>query len=267
MSRAAERVGRTQAALSQQVKRLEMAVQQTLMIRTGRGITLTMHGERLLLHAQKILRTHDEAIAELLGVSLSGNIRFGCPDDYARIFLPPLLQTLRPTAPAGVRRSRLCIDAAADGEAEGPHPGHRHRLAIPTARSATSSCVASRSSGSASRGATPTTAIHCNWRYPISTRWITRQRRRGWSVPGASIASLMRAAASRDSWQWSARARRSPCSRTQLCRRICRYCRHRQGCRSCRRWASASGRSRTTLRDCCAASRLTFARCCRRCSE
>jgi DNA-binding transcriptional LysR family regulator len=52
MSRAAERVGRTQAALSQQVKRLEMAVAQTLMIRTGRGITLTMHGERLLLHAQ-----------------------------------------------------------------------------------------------------------------------------------------------------------------------------------------------------------------------
>ena len=93
MSRAAERVGRTQAALSQQVKRLEMAVAQTLMIRTGRGITLTMHGERLLLHAQKILRTHDEAIAELLGQSLSGNIRFGCPDDYARLFLPPLLQT------------------------------------------------------------------------------------------------------------------------------------------------------------------------------
>jgi DNA-binding transcriptional LysR family regulator len=36
MSRAADRVGRTQAALSQQVKRLELAVQQTLMIRTGR---------------------------------------------------------------------------------------------------------------------------------------------------------------------------------------------------------------------------------------
>lgn len=93
MSRAAERVGRTQAAMSQQVKRLEAAVQQTLMIRTGRGITLTMHGERLLLHAQKILRTHDEAIAELRGESLSGNVRFGCPDDYARIFLPHLLQT------------------------------------------------------------------------------------------------------------------------------------------------------------------------------
>lgn len=93
MSRAADRVGRTQAALSQQVKRLEIAVQQTLMIRTGRGITLTLQGERLLQHAQKILRTHDEAVAELMGVSLEGNLRFGCPDDYARIFLPPLLQS------------------------------------------------------------------------------------------------------------------------------------------------------------------------------
>ena len=93
MSRAAEQVGRTQAALSQQIKRLEMTVQQTLLIRTGRGVTLTLHGERLLAHAQKILRTHDEAVAELMGESLSGNLRFGCPDDYAQVFLPPLLQT------------------------------------------------------------------------------------------------------------------------------------------------------------------------------
>jgi DNA-binding transcriptional LysR family regulator len=93
MSRAAEQVGRTQAALSQQIKRLEMTVQQTLLIRTGRGVTLTLHGERLLAHAQKILRTHDEAVAELMGESLSGNLRFGCPDDYAQVFLPPLLQS------------------------------------------------------------------------------------------------------------------------------------------------------------------------------
>jgi DNA-binding transcriptional LysR family regulator len=93
ISHAAEQVGRTQAALSQQVKKLEMTVQQPLMIRTGRGITLTIYGERLLAHAQKILRTHDEAVAELVGVSLSGNVRFGCPDDYARVVLPRLLQS------------------------------------------------------------------------------------------------------------------------------------------------------------------------------
>src|SRR5208282_3357406 len=92
MSRAAEQVGRTQSALSQQVKKLEIALQQNLMVRSGRGVTLTVQGERLFTHAQKILRAHDEAVAELLGESLSGNVRLGCPDDYARIFLPPLLQ-------------------------------------------------------------------------------------------------------------------------------------------------------------------------------
>lgn len=93
MSRAAERVGRTQAALSQQIKKLENAIQQPLMVRSSRGVTLTSHGERLLIHAQKILRAHDEAVGELLGVRLLGNVRFGCPDDYARVFLPPLLQS------------------------------------------------------------------------------------------------------------------------------------------------------------------------------
>jgi len=93
MSRAAKQVGRTQAALSQQIKKLEQTVQHPLMIRTGRGIALTIHGERLLAHAHKILRTHDEAVAELTGASLSGRLRFGCPDDYARIFLPGLLQS------------------------------------------------------------------------------------------------------------------------------------------------------------------------------
>jgi len=93
MSRAARQVGRTQAALSQQIKKLEQIVQQPLMIRTGRGVALTLHGERLLAHAHKILRAHDEAVAELTGASLSGRIRFGCPDDYARIFLPGLLQS------------------------------------------------------------------------------------------------------------------------------------------------------------------------------
>jgi DNA-binding transcriptional LysR family regulator len=93
MSRAAERVGRTQAALSQQLKKLETVVQQPLMVRSSRGVSLTSHGERLLAHAQKILRAHDEAVGELLGVRLLGNVRFGCPEDYARVFLPPLLQS------------------------------------------------------------------------------------------------------------------------------------------------------------------------------
>jgi len=93
VSRAAGQVGRTQAALSQQLKKLEDTIQQPLMIRSGRGVSLTTHGERLLAHAQRILHTHDEAVADLTGETLSGRLRFGLPDDYARIFLPGLLQS------------------------------------------------------------------------------------------------------------------------------------------------------------------------------
>ncbi|EJN02114.1 LysR family transcriptional regulator [Phyllobacterium sp. YR531] len=93
LSRAAERIGRSQAAVSMQMKRLEDIVGQPLLNRTGRGVLMTIHGERLLGHAQRILRSHDEAVAELTGRSLSGTLRFGCPDDYADAFLPPLLRS------------------------------------------------------------------------------------------------------------------------------------------------------------------------------
>ena len=92
LSRAAHRIGRTQSALSQQMKRLEEIVDQPLFQRTGRGVVLTSPGERLLIHAQRILRVHDEAMADLCGKGLSGSIRFGCPDDYAAVFLPSLLR-------------------------------------------------------------------------------------------------------------------------------------------------------------------------------
>ncbi|WP_150564731.1 LysR substrate-binding domain-containing protein [Pandoraea cepalis] len=92
LSRAAQRIARTQSALSQQMKRLEVIVDQPLLQRTGRGVVLTSPGERLLGHAQRILRAHDEAMAEMSGRGLSGTIRFGCPDDYAAAFLPHLLR-------------------------------------------------------------------------------------------------------------------------------------------------------------------------------
>lgn len=93
LGRAASTIGRTQAAVSMQVQKLEELVSQPLLNRTGRGVTLTLHGERLLVHARSILRSHDEALAQISGAGLSGTIRFGCPDDYAAAFLPHLLRS------------------------------------------------------------------------------------------------------------------------------------------------------------------------------
>ena len=92
LGQAAARVGRTQSALSMQMQRLEGVVEQPLLFRTGRGVTLTAAGERLLVHANQLLRLHDETLAELRGQRLSGVLRLGCPDDYAVVFLPHLLR-------------------------------------------------------------------------------------------------------------------------------------------------------------------------------
>lgn len=93
LGQAAIRVGRTQSALSMQMQKLEGIVEQPLLYRTGRGVTLTATGERLLVRAGELLRKHDEALAELRGKQLSGVLRFSCPDDYAVVFLPYLLQS------------------------------------------------------------------------------------------------------------------------------------------------------------------------------
>jgi DNA-binding transcriptional LysR family regulator len=107
LGQAAARVGRTQSALSMQVQRLEGIVGQPLLYRTGRGVTLTATGERLLVRAGELLRQHDEALAELRGEQLSGTLRFSCPDDYAVVFLPYLLQGFASLHP-GVHVEVIC---------------------------------------------------------------------------------------------------------------------------------------------------------------
>lgn len=89
---AAAKVGRTQAALSMQVKKLEALLEQPLLTRSSRGVSPTAQGERLLAHAQAILRQHDVALADLAGRGLAGTVCFGCPEDYAAAFLPAILR-------------------------------------------------------------------------------------------------------------------------------------------------------------------------------
>lgn len=107
LAQAAARVGRTPSALSMQMRKLEGIVEQPLLYRTGRGVTLTAAGERLLLRAGELLRRHDEALAELRGQQLAGVLRFGCPDDYAAVFLPYLVRGFASLHP-GVQLEVVC---------------------------------------------------------------------------------------------------------------------------------------------------------------
>lgn len=89
---AAGRVGRTQSAVSLQMKRLEDITGEQLFHRTGSGVTLTVSGERLMVGAERILSAHDETLASIRAKGLQGAIAFGCPEDYLTAFFPDLLR-------------------------------------------------------------------------------------------------------------------------------------------------------------------------------
>ena len=92
MRAAAERIGRTQSAVSLQIKRLEALVGEALFHRTGSGIALTVAGERFFPGAERVLAAHDETMEALQRKGLSGSIAFGCPEDYLTAFFPDLLR-------------------------------------------------------------------------------------------------------------------------------------------------------------------------------
>jgi DNA-binding transcriptional LysR family regulator len=88
---AAARVGRSQSAVSMQIQRLEQEVGRPLFCRDGRTLRPNPAGEELLLHARRLLRLSDEALASLRRPEDAGLIRFGVPEDYAAYLLLPLL--------------------------------------------------------------------------------------------------------------------------------------------------------------------------------
>lgn len=97
---AADRVGRTQSAVSLQMKRLEDVVGEPLLHRTGSGVVPTVAGERLMAGAERILAAHDDALAGFRDKGLRGAISFGCPEDYLSAFFPPLLRRFGQENPA-----------------------------------------------------------------------------------------------------------------------------------------------------------------------
>ena len=90
-TRAGERLGKSQSAVSLQLRRLEDQLGVSLMTRDPRHITLTASGEALLVQARRLLRMNDEIISGLDGGDLEGEVRFGAPEDFATAYLPDIL--------------------------------------------------------------------------------------------------------------------------------------------------------------------------------
>ncbi|TIV50279.1 LysR family transcriptional regulator, partial [Mesorhizobium sp.] len=81
MTAAANALHLTQGAVSQQIKRLEDVLGQSLFERDRRGLKLTRSGERLLDKARRLLQLNDEILAEIRGGVVSGQVRIGVPYD------------------------------------------------------------------------------------------------------------------------------------------------------------------------------------------
>lgn len=100
-------MGRTQSAVSMQVKRLEEIVGLGLFERTRKSVRITTDGETLLVYANRILRLNDEALCRLREPDADGLIRIGTPDDYATCLLPPVLASFTKAHPL-VRVDVVC---------------------------------------------------------------------------------------------------------------------------------------------------------------
>ncbi|UXK08293.1 LysR family transcriptional regulator [Shewanella putrefaciens] len=87
LSKAADKVCRTQSALSLQVKKLEEAVGQSLLQRDNKGVALTEAGLTLLNYAYKMMQLSSQAINELKVCQNREIIRLGVPTDYIGCYL------------------------------------------------------------------------------------------------------------------------------------------------------------------------------------
>jgi DNA-binding transcriptional LysR family regulator len=89
-TKAAERVGRTQSAISQQMIKLENLLGKTLLVR-GKTFALTPEGEIFLSYARQIFALHCEAMDRFKEPELEGEVRFGLPENFASVYLSEVL--------------------------------------------------------------------------------------------------------------------------------------------------------------------------------
>src|SRR5438552_227087 len=110
VTRAAAALGVSQAAASQQIKRLEDALDCRLFERVGRRLVLGPAGERLLAQARRLLAMNDEVWSAMRTPSFEGEVRLGVPYDIIGSFVPPILRRFAKAQPR-VRVSLVCEDS------------------------------------------------------------------------------------------------------------------------------------------------------------
>lgn len=99
-SRASVQLGRSQSAISMQLKKLEQQAGTPLFVRKGRGLVPTAAGEALIAYARKIVALNDEAALALGAAANNGLVRLGIPQDFFEDVLPAALSGFSRQHPA-----------------------------------------------------------------------------------------------------------------------------------------------------------------------
>ncbi len=89
---AGRQIGRTQSAVSQQIKKLEVEIGRVVFERGGGSVQLTQEGRRLLGPAREVLNAHDRALEVFALHTGAGRVALG----MAEVFLAPILDRLLP---------------------------------------------------------------------------------------------------------------------------------------------------------------------------
>ncbi len=89
---AANILGLTQAAISQQIKRLEDLFANPLFRREHRRLVPTPSGERFLASARRLIALNDEIMEAMAAPDFSGEVRLGVPHDIISTYLPAVLR-------------------------------------------------------------------------------------------------------------------------------------------------------------------------------
>jgi len=132
---AAEKVFKSQAAVSQQMQRLEDLLGCVLFVRVGRNKQLTDEGARMLKYAKRILNLNDEAFRAMSQTVFKHPLRLGTCADGIDTLLPEYLALCAETYPdlridIQIGRSRWLASALRRGDIDlvldvAPHEGFR----------------------------------------------------------------------------------------------------------------------------------------------
>ncbi|MAN46074.1 MAG: permease [Hyphomonas sp.] len=163
-SRAAVQLGRSQSAISMQLKKLEQLAGAPLFVRKGRGLAPTAAGEALIAYSRKIIALNDEAALALGAAANTGLVRLGLPQDFFEDVMPATLTAFSKQHPAAQ------IDIRA---------GQNHKLADEVTAGRLDGAIVYSEEGANTDG-----ELLCT----LPMRWLAHE---GYDLPGADPAPIV----------------------------------------------------------------------------